>query len=239
MSKKKFTKPSRDGSVSYIEEEVVQFNFKGFDVVLQEWFSKGNCPAITLKHDTIVLNLCGIKKLDKCSHILILMNSAQKKMIAKPCEEDDNNSLQCSRIDKHGKLTPKTMKGKFTMRLYKDMNWNSECTYKVLGRLQKRLNKETGMIEKLFVFELINAEAYSSVSQPTVDDPKRRIRVEYMPEHWKNSFGPSYEENQKPLLETFEDIPEHDVTITFPKLPFKFPADDKTNDKEAKQDGNT
>ena len=38
-----FTKPTRDGKISYIEREVDRFDFDGYEVVRRELFSKVNC----------------------------------------------------------------------------------------------------------------------------------------------------------------------------------------------------
>jgi len=233
---KMFTKATRGGKIEFIEREVDRFNYEGFEVVRREWFSKANCPAITFKYGSVVLNVRAIRKLGKCSHIQFLMNSKQKILIVKPCKEDDKDSLQCSRVDKRSETVPRaiTCKG-FAAKLYEDMKWNPEGTYKMLGTLFNI--KETN--ENIFAFELMNAEAYLRIHEPSADDPKRRIRVGMPdPEHWKGRYGQTYEESQKPIVETFEGIPEGYVKITIPKLPFEKATDDKVNDKETSDDGN-
>jgi len=190
-----FTKPDRDGRISYIEREVDKFDYDGFQVVRREWFSKANCPAVTFKYGSVVINIRAIRKLDECRYIQVLVNAEKKLMIIKPCEEDDNNSLQCSKIDKHRKTVPRTITGKvFTAQLYKDMNWNIESTIKVLGTLLKCKD------EKIFVFNLANAEAYLRLAEPFSDDPKRRKRVEFMPKEWHGSYGQSYEESKNQIV---------------------------------------
>ena len=135
---KMFTKPDRDGRVSYIEREVDRFDYEGYEVVRREWFSKANCPAVTLKYGSVVFNVRAIRKLNECSHIQILINTEKKLMIAKPCEEDEKDSLQWNKVDKRDKIVPRTITGKiFTAQLYRDMNWNIESTIKVLGTLLK------------------------------------------------------------------------------------------------------
>jgi len=236
IEEKMFTKASRGSKIEFIEREVDRFNYEGFVVVRREWFSKANCPAITFKYESVVLNVRAIRKLGKCSHIQFLMNSEQKILIVKPCKEDDKDSLQCSRVDKRSETVPRTIRCKgFTAKLYEDMKWNPEGTYKMLGVLFNI--KET--CENIFAFELMNAEAYLRIHEPSADDPKRRIRVGMPdPEHWKHSYGQAYEESLKPIVETFEGIPEDYVKITIPKLPFEKPTDDKVNDKETSENGN-
>ena len=221
-NKTEFTKPDREGRVSFIEREVDRFDFEGYEVVRREFFSKANCPAITIKYGSIVFNVRAIRKLNECRFIQILINTEKKLMIVKPCEEDEKDSLQCSRVDKHGKVVTRAITGKlFTAQLYKDMNWNIESTVKILGTL------ETCKGERIFIFDLSNAEAYLHLAEPSEDNPKRRKRVPFMPEHWQGNYGQSYEESQKQLITTFDGVPEGFVKITIPQLPLRKPPDEK------------
>ena len=135
-------------------------------------------------------------------------------MIAKPCDEDDKDSQQWSRITKNGKLVPRAITGKiFCAKLFKDMNWDARGTYKILGMLTKCRN------EKFFEFDLTNAEKYLRLAAPTADDPNRHERIPFIPSHWQETYGQSYDESKKPVIETFEGIPDGYVKITLPKLP--------------------
>jgi len=215
---KQFTKPERDGKIEFIEREVDEFDFDGFQVVRREFFSKANCPAVTIKYGSIVFNIRAIRKLNECRFIQILINPEKKQIIAKPCEEDEKDSLQWSRIDKHSKVVSRTITGKvFTAQLYKDMNWNIESTIKVLGTLIKCKG------EKIFIFDLNNAEAYLHLAEQSDDDSKRRKRVPYPPKHWAENYGQSYEESKLQMVMTFEGAPEGFVKLTIPQLHKKPP----------------
>jgi hypothetical protein len=211
--KKLFTKAERDGKIEFIEREVDRFDFEGFEVVRREFFSKANCPAITIKYGSIVFNVRAIRKLDECHYIHILINTAKKKIIIKPCEEDEKDSLQWCRVDKHSKIVSRSITGKlFTAQLYKDMNWNIESTIKMLGTL------EICKGEKIFVFDLNNAEAYLHLAETSDDETKRRKRIPFMPEHWHGNYGQSYEESKTQMVMTFEGVPEGFVKITIPQI---------------------
>lgn len=230
-----FTKPARDGSmISYIEREVDRFDFDGYEVVRRELFSKANCPAVTIKYGSVNFNVRAIRKLNECNHIHILINPEKKLMIAKPCGEDEKDSVQWSRVDKREKVVPRTITGKvFTAQLYDDMKWDFSSTIKVLGTLLKCRD------ERIFVFDLVNAEAYISVSAPSPDDPKRRQRVPLMPAHWQGNYGPSYEESKVEIVKTFEGVPEGFVKITLPQLPSKKPAADNVESNGNNNEGTT
>jgi len=240
---KLFTKPVHDGKVEYIEREVEKFDFGGYEVVMREFFSKGNCPAVTIKYDTISFNLRAIRKIGESSHhIQILINIEKKSMIAKPCDEDEKDSLQWSRIQKDGKLAARSIRGKvFCAKLFKDMNWGISGTFKILGTLIKCKN------EKIFEFNLTNAEKYLRLAAPTADNPKRHERIPFMPSLWQEIYGQSYEDSKRPVIENFDGMDGY-VKITFPQAPPKKPVGDKTmdapdpniepTDKEVTEDGN-
>ena len=228
-----FTKPMRSGKIEYIEREVDRFDFEGYEVVRRELFSKANCPAVTLKYGKVGFNVRAIRKFGECRYIHILINREKKSIKIKPCEEDEKDSIQWSKVNKQGKVVPRTITGKlFTAQLYKDMKWDLRCTFKMLGMLLICKG------EKIFEFNLMNAERYLSLAKPTEDNPKRRERVAFIPEHWTESYGQSYEESQIPIIETFEGIPDGYVKITLPSSPSKSDKVEDNSNKKEKGDKN-
>lgn len=208
---KKFSKPGRDGKVGYIEREVDKIDYEGYEVVRRELFSKANCPAVTFKFGSVVFNVRAIRKLDECGFVLFSMNKGKKSFRVESCDEDAQGALQWSRVDKRGKVVPRTIKGdQFTAQLYQDMKWNFESTMKVLGTLVKCGG------QKIFEFNLANAEAYLFLAKQFDDDPKRRKRVPFMPEHWRGNYGQPYDEHKNQMVATFEGVPEGFVKIIIP-----------------------
>jgi len=213
--KKENIKTIQDG-LNYIIEEVEEHDLTDFELVPQEFFSKRHCPAVTIKHNLLYFNKRAIISFDECSHIHILMNKNEKKMAIKPCKEDDLESQQWSRVDKHGKTVIRTITGRlFTALLFKDMNWDMESTMKMLGRMQKNRHGE-----KIFVFNLIDAEAYRFLSESSDDDQKRRKRVAFYPVQWQTRYGKPYEESIKPIISTFDEMDGY-IHIKTPPLPSK------------------
>lgn len=202
--------------VNYIIQEVDEFVLGDYELVKQEFFSKRNCPAVTIKCNLLYFNKSAIKGFDECSHIQILMNKKEKKMAITPCKVDDLESLQWSRVNKHGITVSRTIGGQlFTALLFNDMNWKTEGTMKMLGRMQKNRHGD-----KIFVFNLIDAEAYFSLSEPSDDDPKRRKRVAFYPIRWQTDYGQPYEESKKPIVSTFDEMDGY-LQIRIPQLSSK------------------
>jgi hypothetical protein len=47
-----------------------------------------------------------------------------------------------------------------------------------------------------------------------------------MPSHWRDNYGPSYEESTIGVVKTFEGMPEGFVQITLPQFPPKKQAEE-------------
>ena len=222
-SEKMFTKAERKGKIEFIEREVDKFDFDGYEVVRREFFSKANCPAVTFKYGSVFFNVRTIRKLNECRFVHILIHKEKKSILVKPCEEDEKDSLQWSKVDKHNKVVPRTITGKaFTAQLFKDMNWHLESTVKILGTVSVCKG------EKIFEFNLTNAEAYLHVAESSEDETKRRKRVPFMPEHWQGNYGKFYEESKNQMVMTFEGVPDGFVKITIPQLPNRKPSSVQT-----------
>ncbi|MCL2860954.1 MAG: hypothetical protein FWE22_00865 [Firmicutes bacterium] len=224
--KELFTKAVKGGMVEYIEREVDRFNFDGYEVVRRELFSKANCPAVTLKYGSVLFNVRAVRKFDECLFVQILVNKEAKRMIVKPCDEYAKEGIQWSRIDKREKIVSREIRAKgFTAQLFNDMGWSLNGTIKMLGTLLKCGD------EKIFVFDLVNAEKYLRILSPTAENPNRYERVPFMPSHWENNYGDAYEKSLEPLVKTFEDIPEGFVKIVLPPISSKKSAKNDDNEQ--------
>jgi hypothetical protein len=233
-SKEKFTKAVWDGKYSPIDVEVDDYNFTGGEVVRPEIFPKANLAAVTIKYDSVFFNVRAIRKLIECSHIIIIMQFDLKRMIAKPCDEDDKGAVQWSRIDKHSKVISRKFLGKgFTAKLFKDMNWDTVAIYKILGTLIKFKD------ERILVFDLTDAERYLFLAATSEDNP-RRTRVAYPAPHWEENWGESYEAFKTPRVKTSEGMSVEIKKSAFPQLPFKEAADSKdVNPQKPMENGTT
>jgi hypothetical protein len=148
-SQLKNTRSGKSEMVLFEEHEVDSFDFTGCEIVPREMFSSTNYPAVTLKSGKVVFNTRAIKTLDKCSHIKILMRSDNKFMIVMPCEEEEKDTVQWSRVDMQGNVKPRTLSGKnFAALLCNCMKRDFKSTIIRKGTLIE----EEG--EKLLVFSL-------------------------------------------------------------------------------------
>ncbi len=164
------------------------FSYDGFQVVRGEFFSHLFEPSITFKQDSFYVNSACIKRLPDVSHILILVNEEEKKLVIRPCSEDTKDCQQW----KTKSNKPKTMKCRyFFQRIMVMMNWNENYRYKVLGKIIKANG------EIIIVFNLASREEYPR--KVTEENKVINARRPLFPAEWENQFGLSVEEHSKQM----------------------------------------
>lgn len=181
--------PKSAKTIEITEDE--DFSYEGFQVVRGEFFSHIYEPTFTFNNYKVNVNTACVKKLPDVNYIQLLVNPIEKKLVVRPCGEDEKDSLRwSSRSEK--KRAPKQITCKiFCAKIFSMMNWNPEYRYKLLGKLIKSAN------EYLFVFDLTTPEIFVKTSK---EGEKAKIsRKPTYPEEWKNQFGIPVEEHQNNL----------------------------------------
>lgn len=167
-----------------------EFSFAGYQVVRGEFFVHTFEPSITFNGSKLYVNMACLNKLPTVEYVQILINQASRKLVIRPCREDEKDSFRwCSST---GKRKPKQVTCRvFFARLAEMMQWDSAYRYKLLGKLISANQ------EKLFVFDLTATEIYQ---RSTARDGKGHSgRVPSYPAEWKNQFGLPVEEHRKQL----------------------------------------
>ena len=158
--------------------EDVDIDYEGYQVVRGEYFAHIYEPSITFNRSKVYLNTASIKKLPDIDYVQILVNSEEKKLAVRPCEEEEKDSfLWCTPKRKPKQITCRVFFGKIISL----MDWNPDYRYKLLGKLIKSND------EYLFIFDLNAPEIYTRTA---VDGEKPKTsRTPVFPEQWQNQFG--------------------------------------------------
>lgn len=184
--------PNLQKSAKTIEiTEDEDFSYEGFQVVRGEFFSHIYEPTFTFNNYKVYVNTACVKKLPNVDYIQLLVNPIEKKLVVRPCREDEKDSLRWSSKSVN-KRAPKQITCKiFCAKILSMMNWNPEYRYKLLGKLIKSGE------EYLFVFDLTSPEIFIKTSK---EGEKARVsRKPTYPEEWKNQFGIPVENHQNNL----------------------------------------
>ena len=131
------------------EELESTFSYDGYQVVRKELFAHLRDPAIVIRKDSITFNTACITGLEDVVYVHVMFNSDLKRIVVRGCDENDKDALRWC-IAKPDKRKSRKMTCKpFSELVYKEMGWDTECRYKMLGY---RISFEG---ETLYVFDLL------------------------------------------------------------------------------------
>ena len=166
------------------------FSYDGYQVVRGEFFSHIKEPSITFNNLKFYVNTACLNKLPDVDFVHILINPSEKKLVIRPCSDEEKDSF-CWRSGGQ-KRRPKQITCRiFFAKIMHLMDWNPDYRYKLIGKLIHAGN------ECLFVFDLKNAETFRRIVNS--ENGAKKSREASFPEHWKEQFGLPYEEHKKAL----------------------------------------
>lgn len=156
-------------------------------------------PAIVIRKDSITFNTACITGLEDVVYVHVMFNNDLKRIVVRGCDENDKDALRWC-IAKPDKRKSRKMSCKpFAELVYKEMDWDSECRYKVLGY---RITFEG---ETLYVFDLLVPEIFHErqsrkketvAEQPTDQETKPvDTRKGFYPDDIAGTFGVPVEEH--------------------------------------------
>lgn len=130
----------------------------------------------------------GIKKLEILFNGVMLSEN-KKRMVVAICAEEEISSIEWARLKKDKWVNRSISCPEYVQSIYKMMNWNKECRYKIYGRLA---NSERGLV---LVFDLASAVMFDPLPEEYFDKHtgkmKKRI-VKYYPDEIRMKLGRSY-----------------------------------------------
>ena len=183
------------------EELENSFSYDGYQVVRKELFAHLRDPAIVIRKDSITFNTACITGLEDVVYVHVMFNSDLKRIVVHGCDENDKDALRWC-IAKPDKRKSRKMSCKpFADLVYKEMGWDSEWRYKMLG-YQITFEGET-----LYVFDLLVPEIFhegqkrkkSAADSPnsTPEEKPANTRKGFYPDDIAGTFGVPVEEHLK------------------------------------------
>ena len=175
------------------------FSYDGYQVVRKELFAHLRDPAIVIRKDSITFNTACITGLEDVVYVHVMFNSDLKRIVVRGCDENDKDALRWC-IAKPDKRKSRKMTCKpFSELVYKEMGWDTECRYKMLGY---RISFEG---ETLYVFDLLAPEIFhegqkrkNGTDQKNAQETKSaNTRKGFYPDDIAGTFGVPVEEHLK------------------------------------------
>ena len=153
------------------------------------FFSMIKKPAVSIRANRLEFSMSAIRLFEGVQHILPMLSERKKRMVIAICAEEELSSIEWARLKK-GKWVNRSIScPEYVQNLYKMMDWNKECRYKVYGHLA---NSERGLV---LVFDLTAAIMFDPLPEEYFDTSsgkmKKRIN-KYYPDEIRMKLGRSY-----------------------------------------------
>lgn len=187
------------------------FSYDGYQIVRKELFAHLRDPAITIRKDSVTFNTACIEGLEEVVYIHMMFNRELKRIVVEGCDENDKDALRWC-IAKPDKRKSRKMVGKpFSELVYREMGWDENCRYKILGyRIQ--FEGKTLYVFDLMVPEIFherksrkkNEQASQEVAEMPNEDAQNNNAAEtevntrkgYYPDDVANTFGVPVEQHR-------------------------------------------
>ena len=187
------------------------FAYDGYQIVRKELFAHLRDPAITIRKDSVTFNTACIEGLEDVVYIHMMFNRELKRIVVEGCDENDKDALRWC-IAKPDKRKSRKMVGKpFSELVYREMGWDENCRYKILGyRIQ--FEGKTLYVFDLMVPEIFherksrkkNEQASQEVAEMPNEDAQNNNAAEtevntrkgYYPDDVANTFGVPVEQHR-------------------------------------------
>lgn len=187
------------------------FSYDGYQIVRKELFAHLRDPAITIRKDSVTFNTACIEGLEDVVYIHMMFNRELKRIVVEGCDENDKDALRWC-IAKPDKRKSRKMVGKpFSELVYREMGWDENCRYKILGyRIQ--FEGKTLYVFDLMVPEIFherkrrkkNEQASQEVTEMPNEDAQNNNAAEtevntrkgYYPDDVANTFGVPVEQHR-------------------------------------------
>ena len=187
------------------------FSYDGYQIVRKELFAHLRDPAITIRKDSVTFNTACIEGLENVVYIHMMFNRELKRIVVEGCDENDKDALRWC-IAKPDKRKSRKMVGKpFSELVYREMGWDENCRYKILGyRIQ--FEGKTLYVFDLMVPEIFherksrkkNEQASQEVAEMPNEDAQNNNAAEtevntrkgYYPDDVANTFGVPVEQHR-------------------------------------------
>ncbi|MCE5235845.1 MAG: hypothetical protein ABFC62_05930 [Clostridiaceae bacterium] len=180
-------------------------NFDGYELPPRTQFSMLKKPSVSIKYGKMTFNMASIRLFEGVKHILTIVHPLKRRLSIVTCSEEESASVEWARLKNDAWVNKDISSLEFIEKIYRMMNWDRGCRYKILGRIAA---SPKGLI---LIFDLPEAIMFTALLNEYVDTLTGEIKkrqIKYYPDEYKDRIGKSYNDyaasQQLNLFESFE-----------------------------------
>ena len=171
------------------KRELEYEKFDGYELPPRTQFSMLNKPAVSIKYGVMKFNMACIRLFEGIKYVLPILHPNKKRLALIMCPEEDSASVEWARQKDENWVNKDITSLEFVENIFRLMNWNRECRYKVLGRVA---NSDQGLC---MLFDLEEAIMFTPKPQEYTDPltgEMKKKQMKFFPDAYRNRIGKSY-----------------------------------------------
>ena len=171
------------------KRELEYEKFDGYELPPRTQFSMLNKPAVSIKYGVMKFNMACIRLFEGIKYVLPILHPNKKRLALIMCPEEDSASVEWARQKDENWVNKDITSLEFVENIFRLMNWNRECRYKVLGRVA---NSDQGLC---MLFDLEEAIMFTPKPQEYTDPltgEMKKKQMKFFPDIYKGRIGRSY-----------------------------------------------
>lgn len=174
---------------------IQQGTLKGFVGIHPNWSGisvesiRSLCLSTYLPEEVMKFNMACIRLFEGIKYVLPILHPNKKRLALIMCPEEDSASVEWARQKDENWVNKDITSLEFVENIFRLMNWNRECRYKVLGRVA---NSDQGLC---MLFDLEEAIMFTPKPQEYTDPltgEMKKKQMKFFPDAYKNRIGKSY-----------------------------------------------
>lgn len=145
------------------KRELEYEKFDGYELPPRTQFSMLNKPAVSIKYGVMKFNMACIRLFEGIKYVLPILHPNKKRLALIMCPEEDSASVEWARQKDENWVNKDITSLEFVENIFRLMNWNRECRYKVLGRVA---NSDQGLC---MLFDLEETSVYKGYKRDKIE----------------------------------------------------------------------
>ena len=157
-----------------------------YHAVAEDW---GEMADSEIKYGVMKFNMACIRLFEGIKYVLPILHPNKKRLALIMCPEEDSASVEWARQKGENWVNKDITSLEFVENIFRLMNWNRECRYKVLGRVA---NSDQGLC---MLFDLEEAIMFTPKPQEYADPltgEMKKKQMKFFPDTYRNRIGKSY-----------------------------------------------
>lgn len=157
------------------KRELEYEKFDGYELPPRTQFSMLNKPAVSIKYGVMKFNMACIRLFEGIKYVLPILHPNKKRLALIMCPEEDSASVEWARQKDENWVNKDITSLEFVENIFRLMNWNRECRYKVLGRVA---NSDQGLC---MLFDLEETSVYKGYKRDKIEMRGDRAEISDFP----------------------------------------------------------